>query len=154
MNIAKFLKEQNVEFQLVPHRETYDAQRMAQAIGVAGCEVAKTVLLKVAGDHVFVVAVLPADKTIDLDRASQILGEGKLALATEPEISQHCPDCEVGVLPPFGSKYKMLTIVDANLAKEEEIVFEGNTHHEAIRMKFADFRRIEEPRIGSFVKEG
>ena len=39
------------------------------------------------------------------------------------------------------------TLVDSSLAKEEEIVFEGNTHHEAIRMKFSDFCRLESPLI-------
>ena len=29
-----------------------------------------------------------------------------------------------------------------------DIVFESNTHEEAIRMKFADFRKLESPLIG------
>jgi len=30
------------------------------------------------------------------------------------------------------------------------IVFEGNTHHEAIRMRFQDFMDLERPRMASF----
>jgi Ala-tRNA(Pro) deacylase len=44
----------------------------------------------------------------------------------------------------------MKTIVDESLTKDEEIVFEGNTHVEAIRMKYADFYRLAEPLVGSF----
>jgi hypothetical protein len=41
----------------------------------------------------------------------------------------------------------MQTIVDLSLAENEDIIFEGNTHHEAIRMKFDEFRRLEEPLV-------
>jgi hypothetical protein len=36
------------------------------------------------------------------------------------------------------------------LAQHDEIVFEGNTHRETIRMKYGDFHRLAEPLIGSF----
>ena len=49
MKVDEFLKQRNVEFDVIPHRETYDAQRMAQALHVPGREVAKTVLLKANG---------------------------------------------------------------------------------------------------------
>jgi Ala-tRNA(Pro) deacylase len=153
MNVDNFLSERNVAFDLIPHRDTYDAQRMAQVLHVAGREVAKTVLLRADGDYAYVVAVLPATKHIDLAKAGKVLGGTKLELATEVEIAEHCPDCEFGVLPPFGSQYNMRTLVDESLTEDEEIYFEGNTHHESIRMKFADFRRLEEPLIASFATE-
>lgn len=153
MNVADFLSERNVEFDLISHSETHDAQRMAATIHVPGREVAKTVLLRANGGYVYFVAVLPAHKAVDFERASQMLGGSKLDLATEVEISQRCPDCEIGALPPFGSQYGLKTMVDESLTEDEEIVFEGNTHHEAIRMDFEDFRQIEQPLIGSFVRE-
>jgi Ala-tRNA(Pro) deacylase len=78
------------------------------------------------------------------------LGGAKVELATEVEIGAHCPDCEFGVLPPFGSWYGMRTIVDSSLAEDEAIVFEGNTHAEAIRMRFDEFRQLEDPLIAPF----
>jgi Ala-tRNA(Pro) deacylase len=79
-----------------------------------------------------------------------MLGGSELSLATEEEVASHCPDCEWGVLPPFGSRYGLRTIVDESLLKEPEIVFEGDTHREAVRMRFDDFRHIEDPLIGQF----
>lgn len=149
MKLADFLQEQHVNFRRIPHREAYGAQRLAETLHVSGREVAKTVLLRANGGYAYIVAVLPADHSIDFDRTSKILGGSKIDLASEIEISQHCPDCEMGVLPPFGSQYGMQTIVDESLAKDEEIVFEGNTHHEAIRMKFDDYRHLEEPLIAA-----
>lgn len=153
MNVADFLRERNIKFDLIPHRDTHDAQRLAATIHVPGREVAKTVLLREHGGDSYAVAVLPATKAVDFERASQMLGGSKLELATEVEISQQCPDCEFGALPPFGSQYGMKTIVDESLTADEEIVFEGNTHHEAIRMDFEDFRQIEQPLIGNIVWE-
>jgi Ala-tRNA(Pro) deacylase len=153
MNITTFLEERRCRFEHVFHHPTYSAQRLAHELHVSGREVAKTVLLRADGGEKFVVAVLPANKRIDLDQASKLLGGRKLELATESEVGKHCPDCEFGALPPFGSRYGMETIVDSNLAEDEEIVFESNTHEEAIRMRFDEFRQLEQPLVATFVAD-
>ena len=150
MNIATFLEERHCQFERVPHEPTYSAQRLAHELHVSGRDVAKTVLLRANGDYQFVVAVLPASKKIDLERASKLLGGSMLQLATEIEIAEHCPDCDFGVLPPFGSRYGMKTIVDSSLADDEEIVFEANTYNEAIRMRFDAFLALEDPLVAPF----
>ena len=147
MNIPGFLEEKHCSFAVMEHPTTYTAQEMAHELHVPGREVAKTVLLRANGDYEFIVAVVPADKRGDLHRASQLLGGSDVALASEADIAEHCPDCEPGALPPFGSRYGMKTIVDASLAEDEAIVFEGNSHHEAIQMRFDAFRRLEEPLV-------
>lgn len=153
MNVSEFLKQKNVQFDLIRHADTYDSQRLAQSVHVPGREVAKTVLLRNRGDKQYVLAVLPANMTVDFQRASQVLGSDQhLELATEIEIANRCPDCEIGVLPPFGSQYGFTTLVDEALCEDEQIVFEGNTHHEAVRMRFEDYREIEKPLVGSFGK--
>ena len=148
MSVKKFLKSHSVAFEVIVHRPTFDAQRMAQAVDVPGREVAKTVLLR--ADDTYVVAVLPATRRIDLVKAGQVLGTDHVELATEIEIEQHCPDCDIGALPPFGSQYDMKTLVEESLTADKEIVFEGNTHDEAIRMTYDDFERIEQPLVASF----
>jgi Ala-tRNA(Pro) deacylase len=47
----------------------------------------------------------------------------------------------------------MKTIVDTSLGEDEDIWFEGNTHEEAIRMKFAEFCRLEQPLVASFAMD-
>ena len=150
MKTANFLTERSVAFTLLPHPDTYDAQRLAHVLHVPGGEVAKTVLLRADHGFRYAVAVLPATRRIDLHAAAQALGAGRAELATEVEIGEHCPDCEFGVLPPFGSQYGMQTLLDVHLLVDDQIVFEGNTHHEAVRMTVADFRKIEQPIEASF----
>lgn len=152
MKVRKFLNDQQCPFKRVRHEPTYGAQRLAEELHVPGREVAKTVLLRAnaSGRRVFVVAVLPADKQVDLKQAAKYLAANKVRLATEIEVAEHCPDCDFGVLPPFGSRYGLRTIVDPSLTRDDEIWFEGNTYDEAIRMKFADFERLERPRVFPF----
>jgi Ala-tRNA(Pro) deacylase len=147
MNIRKHLRERGVPFDILTHEPTYDAQHMAQAVHVRGQEVAKTVMLRANHSYSYIVAVLPATRMIDFERARTALGGMELALATEVEMANLCPDCEIGALLPFGSNYGLKTIVDESLADDEWIVFEGNTHEESIRMKFADFCDLEHPLV-------
>ncbi len=150
MKITDFLRQEKVDFDLLPHHDTYNAQTMAQTLHVSGHHVAKTVLLRADGGKGYLVAVLPASRAVDLELVSEMLGGRQIEVAGENEIAEHCADCELGALPPFGSYYGMMTIVDASLDEDYEILFEGNTHHETIRMRFDDFRRIERPIVGHF----
>ncbi|MGD9635762.1 MAG: aminoacyl-tRNA deacylase [Pirellulales bacterium] len=150
MNVSAFLDNQKCWYEHVAHRPTSGAQRVAGQLHVPGHEVAKTVLLRVQPKREYVLAVLPADMTIDMKRAKALLAARRLELATELEIATFCTDCEFGALPPFGSRYGLKTIVDASLAQDETILFEGNTHHDAYRMRFDDFRRLENPEMASF----
>ena len=147
MQVMEFLNQKHVPFEVLSHEPTYDAQHMAHAVHVKGAAVAKTVLLRADHGYCYMTAIVPATRKIDFDVASRALGHCELRLASEAEISEVCPGCETGVLLPFGSQYGAKTIVDSSLANEEAIVFEGGTHHESIRMKMADFCRVESPMI-------
>jgi Ala-tRNA(Pro) deacylase len=135
---------------VLAHDDTYDSQHLAQAVHVPGRLVAKTVLVRMDHGYRFAVAVLPATHLVDLSAVGRIFGGASAELATEYEIAQHCPDCELGSLPPFGTMYDMETLLDESLLEAEQLVFEGNTHHEAIRISAVDFLRLECPMVGSF----
>jgi Ala-tRNA(Pro) deacylase len=148
MNVQQYIEQRGIPFRMLNHQPTYAAQRLAQVMHVPGEEVAKAVLLR--ADDGFVLAVLSATRTVDLERVREIVGAASVDLASEPDCGSHFADCELGALPPFGSKYGMRTLVDRSLSEDEEIVFEGNTHHEAIRMKFRDYLELERPRLADF----
>lgn len=149
MNMQEFLGRHNIPFELLQHYKTFEAQRMAHAVHVSGHQVAKTVMLRLGQPGEYAVVVLPASRKIDLDEARRVLNTDVVEKATEDEIAARCPDCEAGALPPFGSQYSLRTLVDKSLAEEEEIVFEGHSHSEAIRMKYEDFIRVEKPEFVS-----
>ena len=148
MNVEDYLSNRKIPFDKIEHAPTYTAQTLAQAVHVAGQEVAKTVLLSVDNEHM--VAVLPATHQIDLLTVAAFLGAKRVDLADEDEVGQRFSDCELGVIPPFASKYGLRTLVDRALLEDEHIVFEGNTHHEAIRMRCDDYVAVEDPILHKF----
>jgi Ala-tRNA(Pro) deacylase len=151
MKLDEFLSSRRVPFQRLEHRPTYTANRMAQALHVPGREVAKSVLLR-NGRGQYVLAVVPAPYHVDLGRLRDYLGEDELELASEREMEEAFPDCECGAMPPFGSLYRMPTVVDDKLAEDDEIVFDAQNHHEAIRMAYRDFEDLERPQHGRFAR--
>ena len=148
MNVQQFLRQRDVAFRSLDHEPVYGAQSVAQAVHVSGEQVAKAVLLKAGGQYAL--ALLPATHTIDLATAARALRARKAELASEAECGKVFADCELGALPPFGSHYGVKTLMDRALAEDDEIVFEGNTHHEAIRMRLKDFTAVEEPAVARF----
>jgi Ala-tRNA(Pro) deacylase len=152
MNIKAFLNEREIPFETLAHTRTGGASRLAGSVHVPGSHVAKTVLLRVNHGFRDVVAVLPANLRINPERASKLLGGAEIKFGNEEDVAIHCPDCERGVLPPFGSQYGMRTMVDQSLSQDENIVFESNTHDEAIRVKWQDFCRLENPIVGPFAE--
>lgn len=125
MTIKDFLDARKIGYKVYPHEVTYDSQHMAEALHVPGAHVAKTVLLRVNGGFRDYVAVIPATKRVDLEKVSKALNGAQVRLAGEDEISAHCPDCESGILPPFGSQFAMETLVDESLSRHDDIFFKG-----------------------------
>lgn len=152
MNIKGFLQEHQIPFDVLPHTWTGDAARLAHSLHVPGAQVAKTVLLKVNHGFRDVVAVLPANLRLNPEQTGKMLGGAEVKFGNEEDVAVQCPDCERGVLPPFGSQYGMRTMVDESLAQGDDIIFEGNNHDEAIRMKWQDFCRLENPLVGQFAE--
>jgi len=152
MKLQDYLLDRRVPFDVLRHDDTFDSQHLAESVHVSGRLVAKTVLLRMDHGYHYAVAILPATHLIDLEAVGRLLGGARMELATEYEIAQRCPDCETGVLPPFGSMYDLETVLDESLRNTEQIVFEANTHQEAIRMAGEDFMKLENPLVGDFAR--
>lgn len=153
MKLQDYLIDRHVRFDVLRHMDTFDSLHLAEAVHVSGRQVAKTVLLRMDHGYKYAVAILPATHLIDLDAVGHLLGGARMELATEYEITQRCPDCETGVLPPFGSMYGLETVLDESLRHVEQMVFEANTHQEAIRMAGEDFMKLENPLVGDFARQ-
>ena len=150
MNVRQYLDQSRKHYDVLMHLETHSAMGMAQAVHIPGDEVAKPVILKADGNYVM--AVIPATYRIDLDKAREAFHVRALELARETDFGRLFPDCERGARPPFGSQYGMPTVVDEALTRDEQIVFEGNSHREAYRMSFEEFDQLERPRVADIAR--
>ncbi len=150
MRIADFLHVQRVAFEYLPHPPAFTATKRAKYLGVPGHRVAKSVLLR--GPEGFFIAVLPATHLVNTKSLSEALG-GPVRLADDDELAVIFRDCEWGVVPPFAALYGLRSILDTSLEPEVDLVFEGQTHVEAIRLRCADYERLERPRRLAFARK-
>lgn len=149
MRIAEFLREQQVTFEALPHPPAFTAQKLAKYLRVPGRTVVKCVLWQ-GPDGPFL-AVLPATRQTDVAALERHF-RGPVRLATDDEMAEVFRDCEWGLVAPFGTLYGLPTILENSLSPETEIVVEGQTRVEAIRMRCRDFEHLERPRRLAFAR--
>lgn len=145
VKLREYLDQNKIKYSLITHSIAYTAQELAEAMHIHGREIAKVVILKVDGK--FAMAVIPAPHQIDLDKLKEAIGAGQIELATEKEFRSLFSDCEVGAMPPFGNLYNLPVYVAKSLEEDKEIVFNAGSHTEAIRMQYADFVRLANPKV-------
>ena len=141
------LRRTGARFEVLIHPEVYTAQERAEASRITGRRLAKVVVVR-DGDW-FGLAVVPAAASLDLEQLRALTRRPQLTLAREKDFTPLFPDCEPGAMPPFGRLYGMSAFLDSALADEPELVFEGGTHREEIRMPMDEYLRVEEPAIAA-----
>ena len=98
----------------------------------------------------FVMTMLPDSWQLDLHCLRNVFMTHHVRLATEGEITDLFPDCELGAKPPFGMLYGLPVYVDPSLTEDGEIVFQAGTHSEAIRMRYVEFAALVFPVVEEF----
>jgi Ala-tRNA(Pro) deacylase len=146
--VQEFLRRGNVAYTVFQHTPAFTAQEEAAVTHVPGRNWAKPVVCFADGEPVQ--AVVPADLEVDLERLANLARAHDVRLADESELCWLYPDCEVGAMPPFGPLYRQRVYVDEALADDEEIVFNGGTHADAICMRYEDFVSLARPVTGRF----
>ena len=144
--VRQLLDARGVAYEVVEHDEVFHAVEEAQAAGAAPQETAKTVALR---EHeAYVLAVIPANRRLDLERVRTILrASGRLRLATEEEMARDFPEFEVGALPPL-APHSTPEIVDVHLLYRDRIVISAGDNRHAVRLDPRDLIRVCEPRVG------
>ena len=144
LQLIDCLNESKVRYEILHHPEAVTAQRIAQAEHVKGRHHAKVVMIKSGEQRLM--AVLPADHQIDLEKVGKIIGK-TAPLDSEKEFKSLFPDCAIGAMPPFGNLYGLPTYVDKSLAAQDYIVFEAGTHSDAIKLSYRDYEKIVKPQV-------
>ncbi len=146
--LKKYLKENKVKYVSIKHSPAYTAQEIAAAAHVPGKALAKTVMVKVEGK--MAMCVLPASYKVDFAELKEAAGIKDCELATEKEFQEYFPESELGAMPPFGNLYDMDTYVAESLTENEEIAFNAGSHTELLKMDYATFERLVQPKIVRF----
>jgi len=148
--LEEFLNASGVEYRHTQHPTAYTAREVAAAEHIPAHEVAKTVVF--LSENGFGMAVLCGDCVVDLEQLRKDLGLTRLRLATETELGDLFPDCELGAMPPLGNLFGLPVYVDTQLAAEEIIAFNAGTHRDVVYMRYRDFQQLVKPEIVPFAR--
>jgi Ala-tRNA(Pro) deacylase len=148
--LVDFLDSHRIRYQVLTHSEAYTAQEVAALQHVPGKQMAKVVMVMSGGQPLM--TVLPASRRLDLRRLRELVG-GDVRLETESEFAHLFPGCETGAEPPFGNLFGVEVLVDQELADNDEIVMNAGTHYQTVRMSYADFARLVQPRVADFTHQ-
>jgi Ala-tRNA(Pro) deacylase len=146
--LKSYLASARVRYTASKHPLAYTAQEIAAAQHVPGRQLAKSVL--VLSDRGPVLAVLPAIHLVSLPKLKSLLRAKKVSIGREADIKQHFPDVEVGAMSPFGNLYGVPVVVDQELSEAGQIVFNAGSHTDTIKLAYAKFARLANPKVGRF----
>lgn len=138
--LKKYLDQQQVEMDLIPHPHTSNSMDTAQQAHVSGNNLAKAVIVK--DDDNYSMVVIPSVEHVDFSVLREQFGQ-VMELATESELGELFPDCETGAVPPIGDAWGMDTYLDYCFkADQEEVYFESGDHESLVRVTAEQFHRL------------
>jgi Ala-tRNA(Pro) deacylase len=143
-----FLDRSGVWYAHTRHPLAFTAVGVAFAENLSPHKLAKTVVYVGAQGYGF--AVLPADSLVDMQQLGAFLNDPALRIASEQELGQIFPECELGAMPPLGILFHLPVIVDTSIAEQEFIAFNAGTHLDVIHMSFGDYDNVVDPAVGKF----
>ena len=180
--LIKYLDDNKVKYEVIEHRVVYTAYDVAATMHVKLGEIAKSLLIKFNkpfedGKKPYALAVVAADKNIDLKKLSKVVSDWAVKLNKElrmkkPEKGKKMlvdiynkvakvglpkeQDMKVkfntkaGSMSAFGSFYRLPVFVDKSFCKKEKAIFAGGSFTESVRMPVTGFVKLEKAMVGAF----
>lgn len=100
----------------------------------------------------YVLAVVPGDRTADLERVGTMLGGDQAALATR-DVAERLTGCAIGSIIPFSFHPELELVVDGGLFEHDEMFFNAARLDLSIGIRTADYRRLVHPRIAHITRQ-
>ena len=143
------LNEHGVEYQRLEHPPVFTSEEAARVRGTPLASGAKALICKADGE--FVMVVLPANLRLASKQIRKRESIKSLRFASSEEVEQ-LTGLRPGSIPPFGSLFDLPTWCDSQLGQEPEINFNAGDHAVSISLAFAEYERVESPRMGDFAE--
>jgi Ala-tRNA(Pro) deacylase len=149
--LSSYLFEHDAQYEICVHPHSHCSAGTARVAHVAPHQLAKSVLLE--DDAGLVLAIIPADRQVQLGEVARLLGRRQMRLSDEGRIATLFDDCEPGAVPALGMAWGVETIVDDELEANEVVYIEGGDHERLLRLSREQFRELMSPlRHGHFCR--
>ena len=146
--VEQYLQKHDIPYLMRHHAPAMTARQLAELEDIDPHEVAKVVIMR--DQKQYYMLVLPADYKLDLKQTRHMIHSHNAWIASEQDLQQLFPKCELGAMPPFGELYKMQVYAETDLSEDQEIEFNAGSHEDAIRMRFTDWQKTVHPTMEHF----
>ncbi|MFH1890807.1 MAG: YbaK/EbsC family protein [Candidatus Kuenenbacteria bacterium] len=178
--LFKLLEENKTKYEIIGHKTVYTAYDVAATMKIKLNLIAKSLLIKfnkpfITGEKPYAIAIVPADKNIDLKRLVKVVSahavELNKKLRLQKPVAGKKPLVDIynkvskvsipkegdmktkfkvkrGSMAAFGSIYKLPVFIDRAL--KGTAVFSSGSFMESIKMKVGDFVKMENCMSGNF----
>jgi Ala-tRNA(Pro) deacylase len=143
--IREFLDGSAARYVAISHSPSYTARETANSTQIPARKMAKTVVVVLDGN--LALAVVPANKDVNLELLRRRANAHGARLADESEFADRFLGCKLGTAPPFGNLFGIDTFIDPDLIRRREIAFAAGTHTDVIVMWAADYQRLVQPTL-------
>jgi Cys-tRNA(Pro)/Cys-tRNA(Cys) deacylase len=117
----------------------------ADALGIEPARLAKTLVVAVDGDPVFV--LVPGDRELSL-KALARLAHGRSASLVEPRDAERLTGYVVGGISPFGARRTLPVYAEQDYMEHDRIALNGGARGLIIELARDDLARVLEPTVG------
>ena len=138
--LSSYIDRCGASYELCAHEPSRTSAETAHRAHVLPHQLAKPVILE--DELGFVMAVVPADKSVAVEEVAYMLGRKDLRLSHEDRIARVFDDCERGAVPPVGMAWGLETIVDEALEGHDVVYLEAGDHESLLRMSGEQFREL------------
>lgn len=138
--LSSYLDQRGARYEICAHAYSRTSAETARSAHVPASQLAKSVVLE--DDSGYLMAVIPADKTVMVGELARMLGRKELRLADEDRIALLFYDCDRGAVPSVGMAWGIETVVDEELEARDVVYMEGGDHERLLRMSHDQFHDL------------
>ena len=155
--LTKSLEESKLNFETIEHKVVYTAYDVAATMKLKLNQIAKSLLVKTnkpleSGKKPYAIIIVPADKNIDLKKLAKTITTKDLRITKinipKENVMKTQFKVKPGSMSAFGSIYKLPIFIDKTL--KGTAVFSTGSFTESVKMKVADFIKLENATTGDF----
>ncbi|MBS3062822.1 MAG: YbaK/EbsC family protein [Candidatus Diapherotrites archaeon] len=150
MKSLDFLKSKGTPFKTIElAEEPKSAQDVERLYGCPLKQVLKTLVF--IGEAWPVLAVIPGDKRVDVEKLKEAAGQRYLRMASAQEVQQ-ATGYPVGGVTPLGVEGKAIKVLDPQALTGDKVNIGSGKAEIGIELKSADLKKVWEGKIASITR--
>lgn len=138
--LSSYLDQRGTRYEIRIHKHSRSSAETARAAEVPPHQLAKSVIVE--DEAGCVMAVVPADRNVQLGQLSNLLDRKHLRLADEARIAAVFADCDRGAVPALGMPWGVPTVIDDELESNDVVYIESGDHERLLCLSNDQFHEL------------